>query len=75
MAQATITPHGERMQSFKLFSGHAIPAVGLGTWRSGSQAEDSVYTAIVEVQMQLLLTTKLFTAIHSLLCMHALFPY
>lgn len=29
-------------------SGHRIPAVGLGTWRSASRAHDSVFTAIVE---------------------------
>lgn len=49
MAQATMMPHGERMQSFRLLSGRAMPGVGLGTWKSGSQAEDNVYTAIVEV--------------------------
>ncbi|CDP19942.1 unnamed protein product [Coffea canephora] len=49
MAQVTFTTHGERMQSFKLLSGHAIPAVGLGTWKSTSpQAQHPVYSAIVE---------------------------
>ncbi|KAF7845259.1 aldose reductase [Senna tora] len=37
-----------KTQSFNLLSGHSIPAVGLGTWKSGSQATTSVYTAIVE---------------------------
>jgi diketogulonate reductase-like aldo/keto reductase len=36
------------MESFRLLSGHKIPAVGLGTWRSGSQAAHAVVTAIVE---------------------------
>ncbi|CAL5420398.1 unnamed protein product [Camellia sinensis] len=48
MAQATITPQEEREEKFRLLSGHTIPAVGLGTWRSGSQATNSVFTAIVE---------------------------
>ncbi|XAR68757.1 Aldehyde reductase [Bertholletia excelsa] len=48
MAQATFTPEGEQVQKFRLLSGHTIPAVGLDTWRSGSQARDSVFTAIVE---------------------------
>ncbi|KAF8397185.1 hypothetical protein HHK36_016092 [Tetracentron sinense] len=48
MARATFKPHGERTDSFRLLSGHTIPAVGLGTWRSGSQATDAVFTAIVE---------------------------
>ncbi|KAK7339981.1 hypothetical protein VNO77_20671 [Canavalia gladiata] len=42
MAQAV------KPQSFDLLSGHAIPAVGLGTWKSGSQSTNSVFTAIVE---------------------------
>ncbi|OVA07824.1 Aldo/keto reductase [Macleaya cordata] len=49
MAQATFTPQDlKKMESFMLLSGHTIPAVGLGTWKSGSQAPDSVFTAIVE---------------------------
>ncbi|XP_021908790.1 aldose reductase isoform X2 [Carica papaya] len=48
MAQATFTLYGEKIESFRLLSGHIIPAVGLGTWRSGSQASNSVFTAIVE---------------------------
>ncbi|KAI3860755.1 hypothetical protein MKW92_026121 [Papaver armeniacum] len=48
MAQATLLPEDMKMESFKLLSGHTIPAVGLGTWKSGSQAPDSVFTAIVE---------------------------
>ncbi|XP_061362141.1 aldose reductase [Gastrolobium bilobum] len=47
MAQAVL-PHEPKTQSFKLLNGHAIPAVGLGTWKSGSQATNSVFTAIVE---------------------------
>ncbi|RZB52955.1 Aldose reductase isoform B [Glycine soja] len=48
MAQV-VKPHEPKTQSFKLLSGHTIPAVGLGTWKSGSQAANSVITAIVEV--------------------------
>ncbi|KAL2509939.1 NAD(P)-linked oxidoreductase superfamily protein [Forsythia ovata] len=48
MAQATFTPHDEKVVGFRLLSGHTIPAVGLGTWKSGSP-RDSVFTAIVEV--------------------------
>ncbi|KAI3993572.1 hypothetical protein MKX01_002585 [Papaver californicum] len=48
MAQTTLLPEDMKMESFKLLSGHTLPAVGLGTWRSGSQAPDSVFTAIVE---------------------------
>jgi alcohol dehydrogenase (NADP+) len=33
---------------FVLKSGHAIPAVGLGTWRAGSDTAHSVQTAITE---------------------------
>lgn len=47
MAQSTLRAK-EDVQSFVLLSGHRIPAVGLGTWRSGSQASDSVATAILE---------------------------
>ncbi|KAG4922201.1 hypothetical protein AAZX31_18G189200 [Glycine max] len=47
MAQV-VKPHEPKTQSFKLLSGHTIPAVGLGTWKSGSQAANSVITAIVE---------------------------
>ncbi|XWS55466.1 hypothetical protein CRYUN_Cryun09bG0002500 [Craigia yunnanensis] len=39
---------GSKDKSFRLLSGHTIPADGLGTWRSGSQAVNSVFTAIVE---------------------------
>ncbi|KAL1816947.1 hypothetical protein DCAR_0521359 [Daucus carota subsp. sativus] len=35
-------------KGFGLRSGHRIPAVGLGTWRAGSQASDSVFTAILQ---------------------------
>lgn len=48
MAQVVL-PHEPKTQSFNLLSGHTIPAVGLGTWKSGSQAVNSVFTAIVEV--------------------------
>ncbi|KAK6943421.1 NADP-dependent oxidoreductase domain [Dillenia turbinata] len=48
MAQATFTREGAKIESFKLISGHRIPAVGLGTWRSGSEASNAVFTAIVE---------------------------
>ncbi|EOY07055.1 NAD(P)-linked oxidoreductase superfamily protein [Theobroma cacao] len=48
MSQATFTQEGQKTQSFGLLYGHTIPAVGLGTRRSGSQAENSVFTAIVE---------------------------
>ncbi|KAE9591957.1 hypothetical protein Lal_00038367 [Lupinus albus] len=47
MAQA-VKPHEPKTQSFDLLSGHAIPAVGLGTWKSGSEAINSVFTAIVQ---------------------------
>jgi len=48
MAQ-TVKPHEPKTKSFDLLSGHSIPAIGLGTWKSGSQAVNSVFTAIVEV--------------------------
>ncbi|RVW73800.1 Aldose reductase [Vitis vinifera] len=48
MAHATFAQTGEQVQSCKLISGHSIPAVGLGTWRAGSQASNAVFTAIVE---------------------------
>lgn len=47
MAQVVL-PHEPKTQSFNLLSGHTIPAVGLGTWKSGSQAVNSVFTAVVE---------------------------
>ncbi|XP_020218568.1 aldose reductase [Cajanus cajan] len=47
MAQI-VKPHEPKTQSFTLLSGHTVPAVGLGTWKSGSQATNSVFTAIVE---------------------------
>ncbi|RDX68596.1 hypothetical protein CR513_52392, partial [Mucuna pruriens] len=43
-----VKPHEPKTQSFTLLSGNTIPAVGLGTWKSGSQASNSVFTAIVE---------------------------
>ncbi|CAL9098408.1 unnamed protein product [Musa textilis] len=37
------------LRYFKLVSGHSIPSVGLGTWKSASsEASHSVYTAITE---------------------------
>ncbi|KAK8546050.1 hypothetical protein V6N13_067288 [Hibiscus sabdariffa] len=48
MAHATFTADDQKLEFFRLLSGHKIPAVGLGTWRSGSQADNSVFTAIVE---------------------------
>ncbi|XP_057983759.1 aldose reductase [Malania oleifera] len=48
MAQATFPPLNKRTESLRLLSGHSIPAVGLGTWRSGSEASNAVFTAIVE---------------------------
>ncbi|KAK9154059.1 hypothetical protein Sjap_001539 [Stephania japonica] len=51
MATATatfITVEGLKAESFKLLSGHSIPAVGLGTWQSGSKAFQSVKTAVIE---------------------------
>ncbi|KAL2484903.1 NAD(P)-linked oxidoreductase superfamily protein [Abeliophyllum distichum] len=47
MAQATFTPHDEKVVEFRLLSGHKIPAVGLGTWKSGSPRH-TVLTAVVE---------------------------
>ncbi|KAK4253364.1 hypothetical protein QN277_010683 [Acacia crassicarpa] len=48
MAQASFPIQEALHQSFDLRSGHSIPAVGLGTWKSGSDASSSVHTAIVE---------------------------
>ncbi|KAK9290386.1 hypothetical protein L1049_008555 [Liquidambar formosana] len=48
MAKATFTPQNQQTESFRLLSGHTIPAVGLGTWKSGSEANNAVCTAIVE---------------------------
>ncbi|XAR55776.1 Aldehyde reductase [Bertholletia excelsa] len=50
MAQATLTPAADQVVQVehRLVSGHTIPAVGLGTWKSGSQVTNSVFTAIVE---------------------------
>ncbi|KFK24642.1 hypothetical protein AALP_AA8G006300 [Arabis alpina] len=48
MAHDTFTPEGQKTESFRLSSGHKIPAVGLGTWRSGSEATHAVFTALVE---------------------------
>jgi len=44
-----VKPHEPKTQAFTLLSGHSIPAVGLGTWKSGSEAVNSVFTAIVDV--------------------------
>lgn len=61
MAQATsFRPQDdEDIQSFVLLSGHTIPAVGLRTWRSGSKAINSVFTAIVEVSTHTSITRDL----------------
>ncbi|KAK1412442.1 hypothetical protein QVD17_33698 [Tagetes erecta] len=48
MAQSTLKAKEEEQYSFVLLSGHRIPAVGLGTWQSGSEATYSVATAILE---------------------------
>lgn len=47
MANAKAMGQGEQ-DHFVLKSGHAIPAVGLGTWRAGSDAAHSVQIAITE---------------------------
>ncbi|KAB1669773.1 hypothetical protein ES319_1Z011700v1 [Gossypium barbadense] len=49
MTKATFTAEDQKIESFRLLSGHTIPAIGLGTWRAGSQADKSVKIAIVEV--------------------------
>ena len=49
MLKATFAAGDQKEQAFKLLSGHALPAVGLGTWRLASQAYDSVFFATVEV--------------------------
>ncbi|XP_010922658.1 aldose reductase [Elaeis guineensis] len=36
------------LRGFRLISGHTIPSVGLGTWRSGPKASDAVFIAITE---------------------------
>lgn len=53
--QATITGGAgdQKEESFELLSGHKIPAVGFGTWQSGSLANQSVFTAAVEVLLDL----------------------
>ena len=45
MASAQAMGQGEQ-DHFVLKSGHTIPAVGLGTWRAGSDTAHSVTTAI-----------------------------
>ncbi|XP_031102611.1 aldose reductase [Ipomoea triloba] len=47
MAQMTVTAGNEKVGSFRLLSGHMIPAIGLGTWKA-QNPRDNVYTAIVE---------------------------
>ncbi|KAG2618628.1 hypothetical protein PVAP13_3NG079705 [Panicum virgatum] len=47
MARAQAMGQGEQ-DHFVLKSGHTIPAVGLGTWRAGSDTAHSVTTAITE---------------------------
>lgn len=56
-----VKPHEPKTQAFTLASGHTIPAVGLGTWKSGSEAANSVFTAIIDV-----LTLPCF---HSYVCL------
>uniref|UniRef100_A0A452ZCB0 NADP-dependent oxidoreductase domain-containing protein n=1 Tax=Aegilops tauschii subsp. strangulata TaxID=200361 RepID=A0A452ZCB0_AEGTS len=48
MASAKATMGQEKQDHFVLKSGHAMPAVGLGTWRAGSDTAHSVQTAITE---------------------------
>ncbi|PKA50580.1 Aldose reductase [Apostasia shenzhenica] len=50
MAQAAPPEALQEARQFKLVSGHYIPAVGLGTWRSGSHASDSVFKAITQAR-------------------------
>lgn len=47
MAQATFTPHAEMIETFRLLSGHLIPAVGIGTWKS-EPPKESVQTALTQ---------------------------
>ncbi|KAL4189547.1 hypothetical protein AMTRI_Chr08g165920 [Amborella trichopoda] len=46
--KASFVEGKELRQGFRLVSGHTIPAVGLGTWKSGSDATQSVFTSIVQ---------------------------
>nr|GEY30323.1 NAD(P)-linked oxidoreductase superfamily protein [Tanacetum cinerariifolium] len=48
MAQSTFRAQEDDVQTFDLLSGHKIPAIGLGTWRSGYEATYSVAHAIIE---------------------------
>lgn len=49
MAQEVREPQSHAdAEYFTLVSGHKMPAVGLGTWRSGPDAARSVFTAIVQ---------------------------
>lgn len=48
MAQASFGPQNLHVESFRLLSGHKIPAVGLGTWKADDEAYKSVFTAVVE---------------------------
>lgn len=59
MASAKAMGQGEQ-DHFVLKSGHAIPAVGLGTWRAGSDTAHSVQIAITEVYQHALLVVSLF---------------
>lgn len=49
----------EKQDHFVLKSGHTIPAVGLGTWRAGSDTAHSVQTAITEVYQHAFLLVSL----------------
>jgi hypothetical protein len=58
MASAKAMAQGEQ-DHFVLKSGHAMPAVGLGTWRAGSDTAHSVQTAITEVYQHAILLVSL----------------
>ncbi|XP_042051557.1 aldose reductase-like [Salvia splendens] len=47
MAQATFNRDGEKMETFRLVSGHLFPAFGLDTWKSQS-SRHSVQTALLQ---------------------------
>ncbi|ONK77128.1 uncharacterized protein A4U43_C02F3380 [Asparagus officinalis] len=62
MAQPKITSPlaREREMSFTLMSGHKIPAVGLGTWKTGDKASESVFSAITEAGYRHIDTAKAY---------------
>ncbi|XP_051130522.1 aldose reductase isoform X1 [Andrographis paniculata] len=47
MAQATISPQAGQIESYRLPSGHLIPSIGVGTWKSQSP-RDCVQKALIE---------------------------